>query len=94
VLANYLRHLGDHSIEGSCIFHQVDGCGLPRELRSDTCNRFYCAGLVEYREAASNSDTVQGFFVATVDTTVIAGAFIDEDGARRVSGVANPPSDP
>jgi hypothetical protein len=94
VLANYLRHLGDDSIEGSCIFHQVDGCGLPRELRSDTCNRFYCAGLAEFRDQATNQnpDPVRGFFAAVAGTTVVAAAFCDEHGAGHVSGDAERPS--
>lgn len=84
VLTYYLSHLSDETIEGSCIFHQADGCGLPRALRSDTCNRFYCPSLVEYRVAASSLDSARGFFAATAGLSIVAAAFIDESGARSV----------
>lgn len=43
--ALYEQHLPDESHAGSCVFHAAEGCTLPRELRSDLCNRFYCTPL-------------------------------------------------
>ncbi len=94
VLANYLLHLGDETVEDSCIFHQVDGCALPREMRSDTCNRFYCPGLDEYRQVSSSQSPARGFFAATVGASIIAAAFCDENGARYVSGTTDMPPEP
>ena len=43
--ALYEVHLPEESHAGSCVFHAAEGCALPRELRSDLCNRFYCTPL-------------------------------------------------
>ena len=45
ILEAYLNCLADVSYENSCIFHQEQGCGLPRHLRSATCNEFECLDL-------------------------------------------------
>src|SRR5690606_19576300 len=38
----YLMRLPRESMAGSCIYHTSEGCALPRELRSDTCNNYAC----------------------------------------------------
>lgn len=38
------------TIEGSCINHTSTGCALPRYLRSDICNSFYCNSLKSYQQ--------------------------------------------
>lgn len=45
LLDRYLRLIPEYSFENSCIYHAADGCALPRELRSDVCNGFYCEHL-------------------------------------------------
>jgi hypothetical protein len=45
IAALYRARLGKESFAGSCVFHGADGCQLPRELRSDLCNEFYCNAL-------------------------------------------------
>ena len=35
-------------MERSCIFHGEHGCGLARELRSDTCNNYFCGPMHEW----------------------------------------------
>ena len=38
----YLNYLPEKSVEDSCV-HQTDtGCALPRNLRSDICNGYFC----------------------------------------------------
>lgn len=44
VVRTYLDRVPEESYEGSCIYHGVKGCNLPGEMRSDTCNDFYCSG--------------------------------------------------
>ncbi|WP_370315892.1 hypothetical protein [Thalassolituus sp.] len=41
----YMSVLPDESIAGSCINHGINGCVLPREMRSDVCNHFLCDPL-------------------------------------------------
>jgi hypothetical protein len=45
VAALYRARLAQESFAGSCVFHGAQGCRLPRELRSDLCNDFYCNAL-------------------------------------------------
>ncbi len=45
VAALYRARLAKESFAGSCVFHGAQGCRLPRELRSDLCNDFYCNAL-------------------------------------------------
>jgi hypothetical protein len=82
LLAAYLSCVGNRSFEGSCLFHQAGGCSLPRALRSDTCNRFYCAGLTEFQQQVADGQSARAFFAATNEDTVRNAAFCDEHGLR------------
>lgn len=44
----YRDHLPATSFAGSCVFHAAQGCTLPRELRADLCNSFYCNPLKRF----------------------------------------------
>lgn len=44
VLRAYLDRVPEQSYEESCIYHTQGGCNLPGEMRSDTCNDFFCTG--------------------------------------------------
>ena len=41
----YSDRVPETSYANSCIFHGPVGCGLDRDMRSDTCNHHLCAGL-------------------------------------------------
>lgn len=45
LLARYLGFLPDEAMQGSCIYHTRNGCSLPRDWRSDVCNRYRCDAL-------------------------------------------------
>ncbi len=45
IMDSYLSFLPRESVENSCIYHSATGCGLPRTLRSSTCNRYLCGKL-------------------------------------------------
>lgn len=45
----YEGHLGERHLQGGCVFQGETGCRLPRELRSDTCNEYFCPDLVQVR---------------------------------------------
>ena len=38
----YLAYLPEKSIHLSCVNQTTSGCALPREIRGDVCNGFYC----------------------------------------------------
>ncbi|MBY0395505.1 MAG: hypothetical protein K2X91_03410 [Thermoleophilia bacterium] len=82
VLDAYLGRVGHRSYRGSCLFHQDGGCALPRDLRSDTCNRFYCTGLTDFRRRVDGGDPARAFFVSAHRDEIRAAGFCDEDGLR------------
>jgi hypothetical protein len=41
----YLVHVPAEAIEGGCINQTASGCALPRAIRSDVCNGYYCEPL-------------------------------------------------
>lgn len=41
----YLSHLHSETVEEACINQTADGCALPRALRSDICNEYYCDAI-------------------------------------------------
>lgn len=65
LLAAYLERLPAEVIENSCINHGADGCVLPRDMRSDICNGFFCHPLkdvihtVEPSEQPANAVIIQ-----------------------------------
>jgi len=74
VVRAYARRLRGDTHDGSCVFHRRDGCALPTEMRSDTCNRYVCGALAELRRAG----TPRAFVAAADrDGTVIDSAFVD-----------------
>ncbi len=84
VLDAYLSRLGNRTYEKSCIFHGTDGCALPRELRSDTCNRHFCDGLRAFQRQHDPSGPVRGFFLSVSGRTVKAAIFADRESSRPV----------
>ncbi|MFK7768744.1 MAG: hypothetical protein AB8B55_16100 [Mariniblastus sp.] len=45
VLDSYVGKLEKETAEESCINQTKTGCGLPREMRSDSCNAYFCQEL-------------------------------------------------
>lgn len=45
----YASFLGEEHLEGGCVFQGEAGCRLPRDLRSDTCERYHCPDLAHAR---------------------------------------------
>lgn len=43
----YASYLPPRHYHGSCVYHEESGCALPRDLRSNLCNRYHCAELTQ-----------------------------------------------
>ena len=92
----YLSKIAGDSIEGSCVNQTLTGCALPRELRSDICNGYYCDSLKSYQLgvpangsagqvlAIQRSSTYWNRFEPGVVNEVVAAAIIDEDQQREI----------
>ena len=86
ILAAYLERVGQRTVEGSCIYHQADGCALPRALRANLCNRHFCKALVEFQRDLSATGPIRGFFVAANYGVVHAAALVHDAQTLLVQG--------
>lgn len=59
ILDFYLSNICTNSIEESCINHTETGCALPRELRSDICNGFYCESIKAYQKNMAGKNNLE-----------------------------------
>jgi len=60
IVQAYLSRLPRQTITGACINQATTGCVLPTEMRSDTCNGFFCDSLESWhgRPREERADTV------------------------------------
>jgi hypothetical protein len=74
LLELYVAMIPEHSVANSCIFHGEQGCALPRELRSHTCNDFFCAPMCDWiaREVSQPAAVI-----IVQDAQVLRSALID-----------------
>ena len=56
VLNSYLSLLSPSTIANSCINQTNKGCGLPRDMRSDICNGYFCESIVVYHKHDGKTD--------------------------------------
>jgi len=59
ILNLYISYISPESINNSCINQRVSGCALPRELRSDICNGYYCDPLKKYHKKMMPMNTAK-----------------------------------
>jgi len=81
---HYLAHVPAEHLESSCLFHGARGCTLPRERRSDVCNRFACDELAQLRRlAAARPEAVAA--VGIVASQELRGAaLVSAQGSRAL----------
>jgi hypothetical protein len=48
IIRCYVEALAPLAYRDSCLFHSRDGCTLPRSLRAELCNSYYCNGLRDF----------------------------------------------
>lgn len=91
---DYLARVPRRHVENSCLHHGAQGCTLPREMRSDICNRYACDGLVQAadREAAG---APQGLVAAMEGGSGLArAAWVRHDTTHPLLRRARKPSAP
>jgi predicted nucleic acid-binding Zn ribbon protein len=80
VLAEYLRRISNKTYQHSCIYHSTQGCGLTAEMRSDTCNFFFCEGLKEFQlDHRETTGPIRVFLASESDGVIHTTAFIEAD---------------
>lgn len=48
IIRCYVEAVAARGYRDSCLFHGRRGCTLPRPLRADLCNSYYCNGLRDF----------------------------------------------
>lgn len=84
----YMSYLPETSFDGSCVFHGETGCGLPREMRSDTCCSFHCHELVRLRESLTPDQPSQVLAVAIDSGSITRMALLDGRTTRPIEVAA------
>jgi hypothetical protein len=85
ILERYLETLPARTYEGSCVFHTTGGCALPREMRGNTCNTFFCDDLFRLRDTLRSSGSKRVLSAAFHGTELRRVALIDERGTAPLS---------
>ena len=79
VLDAYLAALPAKSIRGSCVFHGLAGCALPRRLRSHVCNDFFCGPVERWLASSAASEAKPVVIVVVDDGQVARSTHVDRD---------------
>ncbi len=82
VLDEYVSRLPEKTYEGSCVYHAESGCGLPREMRSESCDSFVCNGLAEIEEHAIETKSTCFFIAAIEGRNIFRSAFVQGNQIR------------
>lgn len=86
IIGRYISSVAAETVDGTCINQTATGCSLPRELRSDTCNAYYCDAILNYHRDCEDAGEVRPVFAIQREAT-FAGT-IDPDMPNSVLGTA------
>ena len=92
---SYLACVPQSTYADSCVYHGEMGCGLRREMRSETCLRYHCSGLSGLRKIMAESGSASAtFVVSSQGRRVVRSALVEEAGIRRIDELDNPGGSP
>jgi len=86
VLRAYLDRVPEQSYAGSCIYHAEKGCTLPGEMRSDTCNDFYCTNVRGLSSIVRDEESRPVLAAALKGEKVVRLAVIDGNEMKYLFG--------
>lgn len=76
VVAFFLSHVEAYTYKDSCIYHGVNGCSLPRDVRSGTCNGFECNGMKQLIDRLTGPGPHRAFLIAAGKNQVVRYDFV------------------
>lgn len=88
VLRAYLSKVPEQTVDDSCVYHGVKGCGLSREMRSATCNRFFCSGLKALKREIAEHGEKATLLVCAQGGEVVRSAIMEPDGTTTLLNAA------
>ena len=77
IVYRYLSHIAARTLSPGCIYQHEHGCTLPRDLRADICNRFYCSDINAVRNHYFAGDPVRAYFLQQDSGRLIGGKFVN-----------------
>ena len=77
IVARYLSHLAPRTLTKGCVCQGEHGCTLPRDLRSDLCNRFYCSHLDMIRNEFKAGEPVRAYFTHVKSGRLVGDRFVE-----------------
>lgn len=78
IVNTYMAAIGSRTYQPSCIYHGSHGCTLSRELRSDTCNNYFCIPVREFHAQAPETADARAFLVFQDRAGAQRGRFVEE----------------
>ncbi|APZ92984.1 hypothetical protein [Fuerstiella marisgermanici] len=88
MIEDYIDRIPDESLADSCVYHTPDGCQLPREIRSTTCNEFLCAGIRNQLDQLEDCPNRPTLAVATEAFDCVRVGVMESDGSRTERSLA------
>ncbi len=85
LLHEYAEHVPEKHYRGSCVYHTLQGCALPRGLRSNLCNRYVCGGLTQLTRALDASGGQEAYVAAADSVHLRRVALITPSRTRVLS---------
>lgn len=86
VLNLYLSHIQSETIENGCINQTKTGCSLPRELRADNCNAFYCQPIKSYQQKQAGKKEID--VVLAIQRSIPYFLRYEEDQSNNIVNIA------
>lgn len=80
----YSDYLPFKSYQDACVFQGSQGCVLPRELRSFTCNNYLCTDLLSYRKNIKQAGSSVTFAAAVEKDKIMFSSVYDDKNFIRV----------
>ena len=77
IVAQYLSYIAPRTLTMGCVYQHEHGCTLPRELRADICNRFYCSHLNMIRNEYAAGEPVRAYFVHLEEGRLAGDRFVE-----------------
>lgn len=95
LMQQYVDHVPETSMAGSCIFHSPTGCTMDRSIRAPICNRFLCDSFTDDRELLEQDPNHPSLAIAMKDGDVLFRRLgvMDRDGSRSETDLKEPPID-
>ncbi len=94
MVSDYLSYLPTRSLPHGCVFQHAKGCTLPRDMRGDTCNRYYCEALTQLEREVQYDPSPNAFFIATNDAFFSRAVFAAPDFVQLVRARATSTGNP